>query len=138
MHARVPDYLPTSPLQTVSEGSFSETHCSKPPHQHTVYSRQSTVTPYFCFLLAGHRHICCKDLLRGATDCCSRVAGELVLCRPLHYTVQSAQDWETGLLFSKLLLDDLAAALFAKRLRTVPSLLFEPPNPTLDAHPAPP
>src|SRR5215212_9056770 len=80
MHARVPDYLPTSPFQTVSEGSFSETHGSKPPHQHTVYSRQSTVTPYFCFLLAGHSHICCEDLLRGATGCYSPVAGELVLC----------------------------------------------------------
>src|SRR5215212_8034821 len=60
--------------------TFSETHGSKPPHQHTVYSRQSTVTPYFCFLLAEHRHICCEDLLRGATGCYSPVAGELVLC----------------------------------------------------------
>src|SRR5215212_3214451 len=24
--------------------------------------------------------VCCEDLLRGATGCCSRVAGELVLC----------------------------------------------------------
>src|SRR5215218_8634167 len=26
--------------------------------------------------------VCCEDLLRGATGCCSRVAGELVLCSP--------------------------------------------------------
>src|SRR5215218_11458390 len=61
------------------------------------YSAQSSVTPYFCCLLAGYRHTCCKDLLRGAIGCCSRVARELVLCndlrtaRPIGYTGLSSQ-----------------------------------------------
>src|SRR5215212_1314701 len=59
--------------------TFSETDGSKPRHQHTVYSAQSTVTPCSCCLLAGYSHTCCKDLLQGpTTGCCSRVAGELV------------------------------------------------------------
>src|SRR5215218_10932668 len=44
------------------------------------YSPQSTVTPGSCCVLPGYSHICCEDLLRGATGCYSPVAGELVLC----------------------------------------------------------
>src|SRR5215212_7398515 len=46
----------------------------------SFYSGQSSVTPGSCYLLVRHSHTCCEDLLRGATGCCSRVAGELVLC----------------------------------------------------------
>src|SRR5215204_3801325 len=76
---------------------FSESGGSKARHQHTVYSAQSSVTPCSCCLLPGYSHTCCEDLLRGATGCCSRVAGELVLCSPAravrttHYTGLSSQ-----------------------------------------------
>src|SRR5918993_233239 len=52
----------------------------------------SSGTGCSCYLLPRHSHACCEDLLRGATGCCSRVAGELVLysparlCQPMHYT----------------------------------------------------
>src|SRR5215208_6295971 len=41
------------------------------------YSAQTSVIPYSCCLLPGCSHTCCEGLLRGATGCCSRVAGEL-------------------------------------------------------------
>src|SRR5215218_1450777 len=76
---------PPRPLPLYSpscrEGSFSETRGSKPLHQHTVYSAQSSLPPWYCYLLPGYSHSCCEDLLRGVTGCCSRVAGEFVLCR---------------------------------------------------------
>src|SRR5215213_1696331 len=71
-------YSPSFP-----EGSFSEIGGSKPLDQHTTYSEQSRVTRRSCCFLPGHSHTCCEDLLRGATGCCSRVAGELVLCSAL-------------------------------------------------------
>src|SRR5215218_8527384 len=76
---------PLRPLPLYSpnflEGSFSEIGGSKPLDQHTTYSEQSRVTLGSCCLLPGHSHTCCEDLLRRATDCCSPVAGQLVLCR---------------------------------------------------------
>src|SRR5215218_6856993 len=48
--------------------------------------------------------VCCEDLLRGATGCCSPVAGELVLCStslesPCIATQDKAHWTGTGLLF---------------------------------------
>src|SRR5215203_4268633 len=70
---------------------------SSPATNIPFYSAQSSVTPCSCCLLPGYRHTCCEDLLRGATGCCSRVAGEFVLCsalrtaRSIDYTGLSSQ-----------------------------------------------
>src|SRR5215217_1216565 len=69
---------PNSPR--IREGSHSrKLVVASPATNITFYSAQSCVTLGSCCLLPGYSHTCCKDLLRGATGCCSRVAGELVL-----------------------------------------------------------
>ena len=76
-------------LRAAEKGSFSEIGGSKPRHQHTVlYSAQSSVTLYSCCLLPPYRHTCCEDLLRGATGCCSRVAGDFRHPYPSYYVFE--------------------------------------------------
>src|SRR5215218_8988877 len=52
------------------------------------YSTQSSVAPVSCSLLPGYSHTCCEDLLRGATGCCSRVAGDFRHPYPSYYVFE--------------------------------------------------
>jgi len=52
------------------------------------YSAQSSVAPVSCSLLPGYSHTCCEDLLRGATGCCSRVAGDFRHPYPSYYVFE--------------------------------------------------
>jgi len=52
------------------------------------YSAQSSVAPVSCSLLPGYSHTCCEDLLRGATGCCSRVAGDFRHLYPSYYVFE--------------------------------------------------
>src|SRR5215212_5867352 len=58
----------------------------------SFYGAQRSGTSGSCCVLPGHSHTCCEDLLRGATGCCSRVAGELVLCALSCVAQRTTQD----------------------------------------------
>src|SRR5829696_1757981 len=72
----------------IREGSFSEISGSKLATNIPFYSAQSSVAPVSCSLLPGYSHTCCEDLLRGATGCCSRVAGDFRHLYPSYYVFE--------------------------------------------------
>src|SRR5215203_5154442 len=69
--------LAASAIHRVAEKAHSrKLVVASPTTNIPFYSAQSTVTPCSCYLLAGYSRTCYEDLLRGATGCCRRVAGE--------------------------------------------------------------
>src|SRR5215212_10158731 len=68
--------------------TFSEISGSKLATNIPFYSTQSSVAPVSCSLLPGYSHTCCEDLLRGATGCCSRVAGDFRHPYPSYYVFE--------------------------------------------------